>query len=355
MSIEARFRVSREGFDLDVELRAPSRGVTSIFGPSGSGKTTLLRAIAGLDRHDGGFLRVGGHTWQDERVFRPPHRRPLGYVFQEASLFDHLSVRQNLEYGRRRVPEADHRIPLDHVIDLLGLGPLLERRTAHLSGGERQRVAIGRALAVSPGLLLMDEPLASLDLSSRREILPHLESLRDELEIPVLYVSHTPEETARLADHLVLLDRGRVSAAGEVQEMLTRLDLPLARGGDAAAIVDATVSGHDEPYHLTFLDFGGGRLTVTRSELPVGRHVRVRLAAQDVSLTLERQEGTSILNIFPATVEELHPEGEAQVTVRLRAGSIPLLSRVTRRSAATLDLQPGKSVYVQVKSVVLLS
>jgi len=340
---------------LDAELSVPAEGVTALFGPSGCGKTTLLRAIAGLEYHRGGFLQVGDMTWQEGERFVPAHRRPLGYVFQEASLFDHLTVRGNLEYGVKRVPQAERKVSMEQAIELLGIGHLLERRPDTISGGERQRVAIARALAVSPRLLLMDEPLAALDLNRKREILPYIESLHNELDIPVIYVSHSPGEVARLADHLVMLEAGRVVATGAIQDMLTRLDLPLAHGSDAEALIKATVAGHDDEYELTYLDFAGGRFTVTRKDLTVGSKVRLRVAARDVSLTLEHQSGTSILNIFPATVAEITDEGPAQVTVRLLLGSVPLLARVTRKSASVLDLKPGKSVYAQAKSVALLS
>jgi len=355
MSIEARFRIDRGEFSLDVDLSVPAHGVTSLFGPSGCGKTTLLRTIAGLERHRDGFLKVGDMIWQAAERFVPPHRRPLGYVFQEASLFAHLSVRHNLEYGVKRVPKEQRRVALTQAIDLLGIGPLLERRPDRLSGGERQRVAIARALAVSPRLLLMDEPLAGLDVNRKQEILPYIESLHNQLDIPVIYVSHSPDEVARLADHLVLLEAGRVVATGGIHEMLTRLDSPLARGTDAETLIEAAVAGHDDTYHLTHLDFAGGRFTVIRKPLPVGSTVRLRVAARDVSLTLEHQSGTSILNIFPATVDELIPEGEAQVMVRLMVGGVPMLARVTRKSASVLDLRPGKPVYAQAKSVALLS
>jgi molybdate transport system ATP-binding protein len=355
MSIEARFCVDRGGFSLDVDLRAPARGVTALFGPSGCGKTTLLRAIAGLERYRDGVLKVDGMIWQSAGRFVPPHRRALGYVFQEASLFAHLSVRRNLEYGVKRVPREQRKVALEQAVELLGIAPLLGRMPGGLSGGERQRVAIARALAVSPRLLLMDEPLASLDVHRKQEILPYIESLHNELDIPVIYVSHSPDEVARLADYLVLLGAGRVVGAGDIHEMLTRLDSPLAHGSDAESLIEAAVAGHDDTYHLTHLDFAGGRFTVIRKPLPVGSAVRLRVAARDVSLTLEHQFGTSILNIFPATIDGLIPEGEAQVTVRLMVGGVPMLARVTRKSAAVLDLKPGKAVYAQAKSVALLS
>ena len=230
MTIEARFDIDRGDFRLDVDLSIPARGITALFGPSGCGKTTLLRAIAGLERVPGGHLGMAGETWQDDGLFVPTHKRPIGYIFQEASLFSHIDVRGNLEYGTRRMRDGQDRVSLEEAVDLLGIGHLLDRRPHTLSGGERQRVAIARALAVSPRLLLMDEPLASLDLERKQEILPYLESLHRTLEIPVIYVSHEPDEVARLADHMVLLEAGRVIASGTVHDMFTRLDLPLANG-----------------------------------------------------------------------------------------------------------------------------
>lgn len=355
MSLQIRFRFALGAFRLDVDLELPAQGISALFGPSGCGKTSLLRAIAGLDRHAEGRLVVDGVTWQDGARFLAPHRRPIGYVFQEASLFEHLSVAGNLDYGLRRVPEAERRIPLQRAIALLGIGPLLARRPTTLSGGERQRVAIARALAVSPRLLLMDEPLAAVDLERRQEILPWIESLHRELDIPVIYVSHSPEEVARLADHLVLLRAGRVLATGDVHALFTRLDLPLALDNDATSVIEATVAGHDEEYRLTHLEFAGGRLTLARQPVTVGSPVRLRLAARDVSLTLERQTGTSILNILPVTVEDISLSDEAQVTVRLLAGDVPILARLTRKSARDLGLQPGMAVYAQVKGIALLN
>ena len=329
--------------------------MTALFGPSGCGKTTLLRAIAGLDRYPASYFAIGEEVWQDQGRFVPTHQRSLGVVFQEASLLSHLSVQQNLEYGFRRVNLADRQITLDQVVAWLRIEDLLHRKPTHLSGGERQRVAIARALARSPRLLLMDEPLAGLDLDSRLEILPYIESLRAELAIPIVYVSHAREEVARLADHLILLEQGRVKGAGPIGEIFTCLDLPLARRQDAEAILNATVVGHDERYHLTYLDSEAGRITVIQRALAIGEHVRLRIAARDVSLTLEPQTNTSILNIFPATVDALAPEGKAQMTVRLLVGESPLLARVTCKSASVLDLKPGKRVYAQAKSVALLS
>jgi molybdate transport system ATP-binding protein len=279
----------------------------------------------------------------------------VGYVFQEPSLFDHIDVRGNIEYGYKRLAKAERKISLDKAIELSGVGHLLQRKPDTLSGGERQRVAIARALAVSPGILLMDEPLAALDPARKQEILPYLESMHDELDIPVIYVSHSTDEVARLADHLVLLEEGRVIASGATGEMLTRLDLPLAKGEDAEALIEAVVAGHDDEYALTYLDFAGGRFTVSHKHLEIGKPVRLRVVARDVSLTLEHQSDTSILNIFPVIIDEITPVGSSQFTVRLLANDVPLLSRVTRKSAALLGLEKGKKVYAQAKSVALLA
>ncbi|MDH5472143.1 MAG: molybdenum ABC transporter ATP-binding protein [Gammaproteobacteria bacterium] len=355
MSIAARFQIRRGDFHLDVDLNIPAQGISALFGPSGCGKTTLLRAIAGLEQHQNGYLKINDMLWQNDHHFVPPHRRPLGYVFQEASLFAHLNVQRNLEYGLKRVPTAERKVSLAQAMELLGITHLLRRKPDSLSGGERQRVAIARALAVSPRLLLMDEPLAALDQARKQEILPYLNSLHNELDIPVIYVSHSPDEVAQLADHLVLLDKGKVKATGAISDMLTRLDLPLAHEPDAEALIEATVAAHDADYDLTYLDFPGGRFTVSRKPLAIGTKVRLRVAARDVSLTLAHQSGTSILNIFPATVDELIPEGTAQISVRIMVGGIPMLARVTRKSAEILQLQPGKVVFAQAKSVALLS
>ena len=354
--IAASFRRAYADFSLDVALALPGRGVTAIFGPSGSGKTSLLRSIAGLERAGAGYLAVNGEVWQDDvaGVFMPVHRRPLGYVFQEASLFAHLDVRRNLDFGLRRVPAAQRRVSLDQAIALLGIERLMQRMPATLSGGERQRVAMARALATSPRLLLMDEPLASLDVARKADILPYLERLHDELDIPVLYVSHAPDEVARLADHLVLLDAGRVTAAGATRELMTRLDLPLAHGDAAAAMIDATISAVEPAWHLSHGEFSGGRISLLNSSLKIGQRVRVRIQARDVSLTLHRQEGTSVQNIFPVTITGLSDDSPGQVMVGLDAGGSALLARITQKSAEALQLQSGRQVFAQVKGVAVL-
>lgn len=354
--IAGAFCHSQGGFTLDVAFDLPGRGVTAIFGVSGSGKTSLLRCIAGLERADRGRLVVNGEIWQDDAagVFVPVHRRPLGLVFQEASLFDHLDVQRNLDYGRSRVPAAQRRVSLEQAVELLGIAPLMERRPGTLSGGERQRVAIARALATSPRLLLMDEPLASLDLQRKADVLPYLEKLYAELDIPILYVSHAPDEVARLADHLVLLEAGRVTAAGPTRELMTRLDLPLAHGDAAAAVIEATVTHLEPAWQLSHLEFPGGQISLPSQALQPGQRVRLRIQARDVSLSLQRQEGSSVLNVFAATVTGLADDSPGQRMVSLDAGGSALLARITRKSAAALQLQPGSAVFAQVKGVAVL-
>jgi molybdate transport system ATP-binding protein len=353
VTIEAHLRLPRSHFVLDAAWNTPLSGVTALFGRSGSGKSSLLRAIAGLEPSAEGYLRVGDEIWQDQHRFLAPHRRPLGYVFQETSLFPHLSVRGNLEYGYRRVSAANRRVDWTEAVELLGVGPLLQRRPEALSGGERQRVAIARAVLVSPRLLLLDEPLAALDAASKASILPYLEHLHREFQIPMFLVSHTTDEVARLADHLLLMEEGRIRAGGPIGEMLTRLDLPLAHSDQAEAMIEVRLTAHDDRDHLTYLEFNGGRFALPRLNLPLGGTVRLRVQARDVSLTLERQTGTSILNILAVEVAELYKDGPSQMLVRLRATDACLLARVTLRSARLLGLKPGKRVFAQVKSVAI--
>ena len=355
--MELQLRLQRPTFTLDVDLHLPGQGVSALFGPSGCGKTTLLRAVAGLERAHPGRVAVHGQVWQDDAQgeWRPTHERALGYVFQEASLFHHLSVRRNIEYGLNRTPAARRQIVLEQAVDLLGIAPLLERATATLSGGERQRVAIARALATSPRVLLMDEPLAALDMARKAEVLPYLERLPRELDMPILYVSHATDEVARLASHLVLLRDGKVQAQGDPAELMGTLDLPLAQGDAAATIVAGTVLAHDLEDHLTTIAFPGGRLQlVSTRQRPVGQAVRLRVQARDVSLTLSPQTGTSILNAVPAQVVALREDSPGQIMVALEAGTTRLLARITQRSARTLCLTPGMHVVAQVKGIALL-
>lgn len=355
MNIQVQFKQAYPGFSLDVDLALPGRGVTALFGPSGCGKTTLLRCMAGLTRASQGQLVVNGETWQDDVTFMPIHQRPLGYVFQEANLFAHLSVRRNLQFGQSRVPAARHRVEFDRAIDLLGIGHLLERKPAGLSGGERQRVAIARALLTSPRLLLMDEPLAALDVARKNEFLPYLERLHAELDIPVMYVSHAPDEVARLADYIVVMDAGRAIAAGALTATLARLDLPIRLGEDAGVVLEAVVVERDEAWHLARVEFPGGNLWVRDGGHSTGQQVRIRILARDVSIALEKVMDTSILNCLPATVDQLADDSHPALSLlRLTMGSSALLARLTRRSAVGLGLTPGLSVWVQIKAVALI-
>ncbi|MCB8748023.1 molybdenum ABC transporter ATP-binding protein [Rhodoferax sp. U2-2l] len=352
--IQARFHLDWPGFVLDVDLDLPARGVTALFGHSGSGKTTLLRCIAGLERARQGRLVVNDEVWQDTHHWLPTHQRPLGYVFQEASLFAHLSVLGNLRYGLRRT-RGPQRVSLEQAIALLGIGHLLARMPDRLSGGERQRVSMARALSLSPRLLLMDEPLAALDLARKQEILPYLERLHAELDIPVLYVSHSPDEVARLADHIVVLKDGRAVAAGPLAQTLARLDLPIHLGEDAGVVLDATVAERDAHWHLARVSFPGGHLWVRDGGHALGQSVRVRILARDVSIALHPVTGTSIQNCLSATVDQLaHDHHPALSLVRLTVGASPVLARLTRRAAAELALASGQRVWVQIKAVALI-
>ncbi|MFN7155972.1 MAG: molybdenum ABC transporter ATP-binding protein [Acidovorax sp.] len=357
--IDARLMLARPGgFTLDVDLHLPGRGVTALFGPSGCGKTTCLRAIAGLARAQPGRVVVNGEVWQDdgEHIWRSTHQRALGYVFQEASLFEHLSVRGNIDYGRKRTPPERHTVALDQVVDLLGIAHLMDRRPHALSGGERQRVAMARALATGPRVLLMDEPLAALDAQRKAEVLPYLERLHRTLAIPVLYVSHAIDEVARLAGHMVLMQDGRVLASGSTEDILVRLDLPLAHGDAAASVMQGTVLRHDAADHITTVQFAGGQLLLASpTERPVGDTVRLRIQARDVSLTLAEQVNTSILNILPATVAQVIDDCPGQCMVALDVGPTRLLARMTQRSAQALTLLPGKAVFAQVKGIAIVN
>ena len=352
-TIDARFRSTLGSFELDAEFSLPARGVSALFGVSGSGKTTLLRLIAGLMRAPGS-LTVNGEVWQDERIFIPTHRRALGYVFQEASLFPHLSVRGNLEYGWKRVPAAERRIAFDDVVEWLGLGALLPQSPNQLSGGQRQRVAIGRALLASPRLLLMDEPLSALDSNSRAEILPYLERLHRQLELPIIYVSHALDEVARLADTLLLIETGKIIYQGALADGLTRLDLPLAHRDTAGTIIDTTVISHDPEFQLTHAARRGVAFQLPGLHAVPGAPLRVRVAARDVSLALSTPSQTSILNLLPARIVELADDAPGQVLVRLALEDTTLLARITLKSAQALHLQPGMAVIAQVKSIAVV-
>ncbi len=346
------------GFSLEAAFTAGPGGVTALFGKSGSGKTTLVNLIAGLDRPDRGRVAVRGTVLVDTAagVWVPPHRRRVGYVFQESRLFPHLTVRNNLLYGRLFAPRDAGAEPLSRVVELLDIGHLLDRRPRNLSGGERQRVAIGRALLAAPRLLLLDEPLAGLDLARKAEILPYLERLRDELRLPMVYVSHQLDEVARLATTLVLLSQGRVSAAGPVGEVLARADLfPLLGRFEAGGILRATVEAHDTVWGLTRLATAGGPLSVPMLDAPVGTRMRVRVRARDVLLATAPPVGLSARSALAGRVAEIAGDGPvAEVAVAIGPdGADRLLARVTRQAVAELGLAAGTPVFAVVKAAAL--
>jgi molybdate transport system ATP-binding protein len=358
--IKVRFHGMLGKFALDVAFEAPMHGITALFGPSASGKTTILRCVSGLDRLPG-QLTVGGEVWQDgSHVFREPYQRPIGYVFQEPSLFPHLSVQKNLLYGRSRALKAgaSEEIRFADVVGLMGIGRLLDRTTAALSGGERQRVAIGRALLSQPRLLLMDEPLAALDQKNKQEILPFFEALHDTLSIPILYVSHDLSEVERLADTLVLLDEGRVVAAGPLTELFADARLPITYRSDAATVLEASIKAYDPRFSLTELNVHDETVLVPGRVGEAGKRRRVRIAAADVSLSRERPSQTSILNVLPALVREIHPVDDAQVNILMTIGHTEggpaLLARISRRAYELLKFAPGQKIHAQVKAVSLV-
>jgi len=355
--IRVRVQHAFPEFSLDVDLSLPGKGVTVLFGHSGSGKTTVLRCVAGLERARTAHVDICGEVWQDssQGIFVPTWRRSIGYVFQEASLFPHMNVRRNLSFGMKRARSGSSEADIHRVAGQLGIEHLLDRAPGKLSGGERQRVAIARALLTRPRLLLMDEPLSALDMARKQEILPYLEQLHDRLEIPMLYVTHQIEEAAHLGDHLVLMGQGRVQASGALGPTLARLDLPLARDQEGSVVIDTQVIEHDMNWHLTHLGFPGGVIYVTQRDLPVGKAVRVRILARDVSIALSGDNPSSIQNRFACTVSSIAPaDDDAQCLVGLMANDVPLTARITHLSARQLGLEPGLKVWAQVKAVALL-
>jgi molybdate transport system ATP-binding protein len=353
--IQAGFQCRFDGFSLNVDLSLPGAGLTALFGHSGCGKTTLLRCMAGLQPAEG-TMTVNGDEWQSASGTRPVHQRPLAYVFQETSLFPHLSVRKNMMYGYRRIPEKSRQITFSQATDWLGLAPLLDRMPAKLSGGERQRVAIARALLTSPKLLLMDEPLSALDQNSKQDILPYLEALRDKLAIPIIYVSHSVSEVARLADHIVMMDNGQVVAEGPLQDILARTDQPFGLEEDTGVILDAVVGEQDTQWHLCRADFAGGHLWLRAdARLETGQPVRLQVMARDISLALSEQKDQSIQNLIFATIDEIASElSPGTSIVRLMAGETPFIARLTSRAVHSLGIAPGQQVWMQVKSVAIV-
>jgi molybdate transport system ATP-binding protein len=351
MTLEVRLRHAFAGFTLDAAFVAPL-GVTVLFGRSGSGKTTVVNAVAGLLRPDDGRIALDGDVLTDTagRAYRPPHRRRIGYIFQEGRLFPHLTVRQNLGYGAWFAPKAAPREDTGRIVDLLGIGPLLDRRPGALSGGEKSRVAIGRALLSAPRLILADEPLAALDEARKAELLPYFERLRDEVAVPILYVSHSASEVARLATTVVALEAGRVTAIGSAAEVLGDPAVLPAGAREAGAVLTARVAAHHDD-GLTELAAGGHALFLPRIAAPPGRTVRVRVAAHDVILSVTAPAGLSALNILPGVIVDLRPGDGPGMLVALDTPAGRLLARVTRRSAAALGLAPGVAAHAVIKTV----
>lgn len=347
IKVDIRFNT----FTLHADLTLPGNGVTALFGHSGSGKTTLLRCIAGLEKARQAHIKVNGVCWQNDSQFIPTAKRSLGYVFQEPSLFPHLSIRKNLSFGQRKKDDAT----LETAAQQLGILHLLARTPDKLSGGERQRVAIARALLSEPRILLMDEPLAALDMKRKKEILPYLERLRDETKIPIIYVSHAPDEVARLADHLVLMKEGNVIANGPLQETLHRADLADFFAEEAGVVINAIIGLNDKQDHLSRLDFSGGHLWVNQSTHQVGKHLRCRIMARDVSLLSEKQSNTSILNLVSVQIisitETVIP---GNMLIRLNANGAILLALITQRSCRALALKIEMQVWAQIKTVSIL-
>lgn len=330
-------------------------GLTAIFGASGSGKTSLINVLAGLHRPERGRVALDGRTLFDSstNINLPPHRRRLGYIFQDSRLFPHLSVRSNLTYGMRWVAKADRHQDFDHIVHLLNLGPLLTRRPGKLSGGEKQRVAIGRALLASPRLLLMDEPLASLDVSQKTEILPFIERLRDELALPIALVSHSVEEVVRLADTLVIMSEGNTVESGPVVDVMSRIDLPqVAHLYEAGAAIAVSVEGHDNDFNLTRLTFSGSTLIVPRLAAPKGARMRIRIRARDVALSLTRPKAISVLNVLEGRIVEIGDAGRSQVDILVDVGS-PIIARITRKSFHDLELRPDQTIFALIKAVAI--
>lgn len=357
-SISLSLGLQRPGFTLAVDIEIPSQGVTVLFGPSGSGKTTILRCVAGLDCASG-RIAIGDKVWQDDQrqIFVPTWQRELGYVFQEASLFEHLNVRRNLEFGlsRLRIECEAARKALDDAIELLGIESLLDRSTVNLSGGEKQRVAIARALVTQPKILLLDEPLASLDVARRKEILPWLERLHRELQIPVIYVTHSLDELARLADHVVMLDHGHVSASGNLQEICTHPIMAMAAGDEAGVVIESQIQRIDAQHHLAEVAFGEGMLLVRDVGFAERAPIRLRILARDVSLAIAANTQSTIQNLIPGVIESITTDSHpSQALVTVRCGTEPLLSRVTHRALDMLRLSEGSPVWCQVKSAALI-
>lgn len=353
LSVDVRQRLG--DFELDAQFSGSGR-LTALFGVSGSGKSSLIALMAGLARPDDGAISVDGRVLVDtvRGIFVPPHRRRIGCVFQEARLFPHLSVMNNLDYGRRFSSQKRDAQAMARIVDLLGIGHLLDRRPAALSGGEKQRVAIGRALMAGPQLLLLDEPLAALDEARKAEILPYIERLRDEAEIPIVLVSHSVAEVARLASDMVVLSEGRVATSGPVAEVLGRLELlPEEMRGEGGAVLEMRVASYDRHFDMSVLHAAAGEIHMPGDCGPVGRQLRVRIRARDVMIATERPHGLSALNVLAGTVKSITQAGGAFSEVHVDCAGTHVVARITRQSAEGLGLTIGRAVHAVVKTVSL--
>ena len=353
--IEFSYTCLLDNFRVDIEANFPSKGITAVIGESGSGKTTLLRCIAGLETPQQGFLSVGENIWQDENSSLPTHKRPIGFVFQEASLFEHLTAGGNLQYAIKRAAERPSGDTIDTVVGIMGIADILEKYPNQLSGGERQRVAIARALLIQPKLILMDEPLASLDTRRKQEILPYLEKLHESYDTPIVYVSHAMDEVARLADHVLVMEKGSLVAQGSVKEIFSRLDFPGQLENEAGVILQGKVSEVDTQWHLSKVRVGGDDFWLSDIGKKCGENVRIRIQAKDVSLALSARDDMSILNCLAVQVVEMTGDSDsAGAMLRLKTGDNYLLARVTRKSVAYLNVSEGVKLWAQIKSVAIV-
>ena len=351
LSVAVRHRLG--GFVLDAAFETSGR-LTALFGPSGSGKTSIINLIGGLTRPDRGRIVVDGRVLADSEIrkFLPKHKRRIGYVFQDARLFPHMTVSQNLRYGRWFTPAAERYNDMKHLVELLGIEHLLDRRPDRLSGGEKQRVAIGRALLASPKLLLMDEPLAALDEARKAEILPYIERLRDEIGIPIVYVSHSIGEVARLATDIVVLSGGKVTASGATSEIMQRLDLlPEEEKREGGAVIDMSIAQQDRAFGMTVLHSAAGEIRMAAVEGAIGATVRVRIRARDVMVATEQPKGLSALNILPGTIIDVSPDASWLADVRIDCNGQTVVARITRQSVEALGLQAGQEFFAVIKTV----
>lgn len=356
LKISRTFSHKRKGtFQLDIDLSLPLTGITGILGHSGSGKTTLLRCIAGLEELEVGQITVGDDVWHSVSKSVPTFQRSIGYVFQEASLFEHLTGKENLNFALKRADAEIGQSFFDKIVATLGIEPVLSRYPSQMSGGERQRVAIARAVLTKPRLLLMDEPLAALDIARKKEVLSYLEEIRNEFDIPIIYVSHSLNEVARLSDYVIVLERGKIIANGLPTEVFSRIDLPIEFEDDFGVVLEGKVLEKDSEWQLNCVEFDQAKLWIKDNGENIEKTVRARILARDVSITLENHQDTSILNRIPAVIAEISPDKDDSMSlIRLSSGKDYIVARITNKSLHALQLEKGMSVCAQVKSVALV-